>query len=75
MELELIKVEEGLCDGRVLFHALVDKDPQQAQQQQTAVDDAAAAAAERERARVARRRQQVSPPTFRPVCLCRLPTA
>ena len=25
MELEIVKVEEGLCDGRVLFHAHVQK--------------------------------------------------
>ncbi len=25
MELEIVKVEEGMCDGRVLFHAHVEK--------------------------------------------------
>lgn len=27
MELEVVKVEEGLCDGRVLFHSHVNKSP------------------------------------------------
>lgn len=30
MELELVKVEEGLCDGRVLYHAYMAKTPEEA---------------------------------------------
>lgn len=29
MELELVKVEEGMCDGRVLYHAYVEKTPEE----------------------------------------------
>ena len=59
MQLELIKAEEGLCGGRVLFHALIDKDAQAVEQKQEAVNEAAATEAERERLRIARRNQQV----------------
>ena len=52
LELELVKGEEGLCTGRVLFHAHVSKPPQEAAAQQTAVED-------REQLRAKRRLQQV----------------
>lgn len=60
LELEVIKAEEGLCSGRVLFHAHVQKDPEAAQQQQAAVDESAATQEQRERLRAARRNQQVN---------------
>lgn len=59
LELEVIKAEEGLCSGRVLFHAHVEKDPEAAEQQQAAVEETAATQEERERLRAVRRHQQV----------------
>ena len=29
MDLELVKIQEGLCDGRILYHALVSKTPEE----------------------------------------------
>ena len=55
----MVKVEEGLCSGRVLFHAHVQKDAEAAEQQQTAVEDATVAETERDRLRETRRHQQV----------------
>ena len=60
MELEVVKVEEGLCDGRVLFHSHVSKTPQER-----------AALQQRKETEVqlkdARRKQQVHRP---PIYLC-----
>ena len=36
LELEVIKVEEGLCDGKVLFHSYVTKSAGEASEQQSA---------------------------------------
>ena len=36
LELEVVKVEEGLCDGKVLFHSYVKKSAGEASQQQSA---------------------------------------
>ncbi|KAK9794607.1 hypothetical protein WJX73_006493 [Symbiochloris irregularis] len=58
LELEVVKAEEGLCSGRVLFHAHVQKDAEAAEQQQAAVEETEATQEERERMRAARRRQQ-----------------
>lgn len=44
-------MEEGLCDGAVLFHAHEKRTPEQAREQQRRVDD-------REKLRNERRRQQ-----------------
>jgi len=50
--LEVVKVEEGLCDGKVLFHSFVKKSSGEASQQQSEK--------ERERElREKRRKQQV----------------
>ncbi|DBB05326.1 TPA: hypothetical protein ACH3X3_010553 [Trebouxia sp. C0006] len=35
LELEVVKVEEGLCDGKVLFHSFVKKSSGEASQQQS----------------------------------------
>ncbi len=35
LELEVVKVEEGLCDGKVLFHNCVKKSAGEASQQQS----------------------------------------
>lgn len=52
MELEIVKVEEGLCSGRVLFHSHKHKSSEEAEAQQADID-------ERERLRAERRREQV----------------
>ncbi len=52
MELEVVKVEEGLCAGRVLFHAHRSKTREEADAQEGEV-------VEKERLRSERRRQQV----------------
>ena len=51
MELEVIKVEEGMCDGKVLFHRYVKKSKQEAERQENEIE---ARRKEKER----RRRQQ-----------------
>jgi hypothetical protein len=55
MQLEVVKVEEGLCAGRVLFHSVVSRTPAEAAAQQAGVE-------ERQRLRAERRRQQARPP-------------
>ena len=35
LELEVVKVEEGLCDGKVLYHGYVKKTPGEASHQQS----------------------------------------
>ena len=35
LELEVVKVEEGLCDGKVLFHSYVKKSAGEASEQQS----------------------------------------
>ena len=35
LELEVVKVEEGLCDGKILFHSYVKKSAGEASQQQS----------------------------------------
>ena len=52
LELEVVKAEEGLCSGQVLFHAHVQKPPEAAAAQHAAVQD-------REELRAKRRAQQV----------------
>jgi hypothetical protein len=47
LELELVKVEEGLAAGRVLYHAHVEISKQEADAQQAAVDAAARLKAQR----------------------------
>ena len=51
MELEVIKVEEGLCDGKVLFHKYIKKSKKEVEVQENEIE-----ARRRERER--RRRQQ-----------------
>lgn len=57
LELEIVKVEEGLCDGRVLFHKYQQRSKAEADAQQQEWD-------EREALRAERRQQQVR------VCVC-----
>ncbi|KAK9864546.1 hypothetical protein WJX84_005879 [Apatococcus fuscideae] len=38
MELEVVKIEEGLCSGRVLHHAYVEKSAEEVQEQQGEVE-------------------------------------
>ncbi len=52
MELEVVKVEEGMCSGRVLYHSFIQRSAAEAAAQQKDID-------ERERLRAERRRQQV----------------
>ncbi len=52
IELEVIKVEEGLAGGKVLYHKYVDKSKEEVVAQQAEHDD-------REKLRAQRRRQQV----------------
>ena len=52
LEMEVVKAEEGLCSGQVLFHAHVQKPPEAAAAQHAAVQD-------REQLRTKRRQQQV----------------
>lgn len=52
MELEVVKVEEGLCDGRVLFHSLINRTAAATAAQQAEID-------ERQRLKAERRREQV----------------
>jgi hypothetical protein len=59
MQLEVVKVEEGLCAGRVLFHSVVSRTPAEAAAQQAGVE-------ERQRLRAERRRQQARPPAVLP---------
>eukprot|EP00877_Chromochloris_zofingiensis_P011512 jgi/Chrzof1/6614/Cz19g02210.t1 len=49
LELEVVKVEEGLCDGAVLYHAHVHKSEQEASAQQRQVDEQAKLKAQRRR--------------------------
>ncbi|GAB4819744.1 hypothetical protein N2152v2_006790 [Parachlorella kessleri] len=42
LELEVVKVEEGLCDGRVLFHKYVKKTAEEAAAQQSELEQARA---------------------------------
>ena len=39
MEMELVKVEEGMCEGRVLYHAYVDKTEDEVKELETRVVD------------------------------------
>ncbi|EIE18463.1 Brix-domain-containing protein, partial [Coccomyxa subellipsoidea C-169] len=55
MELEVVKVEEGMCTGRVLYHSYVHRSAAEAAVQQQEID-------EREKLRADRRRQQVTHP-------------
>ena len=56
LELEVVKVEEGLCQGKVLHHSWVSKSPAEAVQQESAVAEGRS----REELREKRRKQQVS---------------
>lgn len=51
MQLEVVKVEEGLCAGRVLFHSLIARSAAETASQQARVE-------ERQRLKSERRRQQ-----------------
>lgn len=55
MSLEIVKAEEGLCDGKVLFHAFEERSIADVQAGDAAAAAARKAAAEKE----ARRKQQV----------------
>lgn len=57
MELEVVKVEEGLCDGKVLFHSFVQKTAGEAAQQRHHLSEKDA----EEQLRAKRRHQQVLP--------------
>ena len=50
--MEVVKAEEGLCTGRVLFHAHVQKPPEAAAAQEATIQD-------RDQLRTKRRQQQV----------------
>ena len=54
MQLEVVKVEEGLCAGRVLFHSLIARSATETAAQQAQVE-------ERQRLKAERRRQQATP--------------
>ena len=54
MELEIVKVEDGLCTGEVLFHKHVQKSTEEVAEQAERVKS-------REELREQRRRQQVGP--------------
>lgn len=54
MQLEVVKVEEGLCAGRVLFHSLIARSAAETAAQQADVE-------ERQRLKAERRRQQARP--------------
>ena len=56
LELEVVKVEEGLCQGKVLYHSWVSKSPAEAAQQESVVAEGRT----REELREKRRKQQVS---------------
>ena len=56
LELEVVKVEEGLCDGKVLFHSFVHKTAGQAAQQKRHLSEKE----QEEQLRARRRHQQVS---------------
>lgn len=53
MELEIMKAEEGVCAGRVLYHSRIQKTPQEAAAQAAAIQD-------KEQLRQKRKKQQVS---------------
>jgi ribosome biogenesis protein SSF1/2 len=55
MELEVVKVEEGLCSGEVLFHAHQTRSAEEVARQKAAFRD-------REALRAKRRREQVPHP-------------
>lgn len=55
LELEVVKVEEGMCEGKVLFHSFVHKSAGEAAKQQQHVSQKA----EEEQLRAKRRHQQV----------------
>ena len=52
----MVKVEEGLCQGKVLYHSWVSKSPAEAAQQESVVAEGRT----REELREKRRKQQVS---------------
>ena len=52
LDLEIVKIEEGLCNGKVLYHAHVEKTPEEAAALQNKTE-------ERERLRRQRRAEQV----------------
>ena len=54
MQLEVVKVEEGLCAGRVLFHSLIARSAAETAAQQAGVE-------ERQRLKAERRREQARP--------------
>ena len=56
LELEVVKVEEGMCEGKVLFHSFVHKSAGEAAQQQQQVSQRT----EEDELMGNRRRQQVS---------------
>jgi hypothetical protein len=56
MELEVVKVEEGLCDGRVLYHGYVEKSSGEVRQ----LDEKKARREAAEKLRRERRDQQVT---------------
>lgn len=55
MSLEIVKVEEGLCDGKVLFHAFEEKTEAEATAADVRKDEARRAAEDKD----SRRKQQV----------------
>lgn len=58
LELEIVKVEDGMCSGTVLYHSHVKKSPAEAAAQEKAIKA-------RDDLRKQRRNQQVRPDTFR----------
>jgi hypothetical protein len=57
LELEIVKVEEGLCDGRVLFHKYQQRSAAQAAEQQQDWDERAAVREERRKQQVGGRQK------------------
>ncbi|CAK0738206.1 hypothetical protein CVIRNUC_001009 [Coccomyxa viridis] len=68
MELEVVKAEEGMCEGRVLFHSHVHKSAEESVAQQEEVD-------ERDRLKAERRRQQAENVARKQVLKKRKPAA
>lgn len=64
LELEVVKVEEGLCEGKVLYHSFVRKSAGEAAQQKRHLSEKQI----EDQLRAKRRHQQVCIPTVQ--CLC-----
>ena len=61
LELEIVKVEEGLCDGHVLFHKYEQRTSEEQLAQQKEWDDKAALREQRRRQQVRKASERVRP--------------